>query len=278
MPVCPLGQPLTIRASVRAGSRFLTRFTPRLTVEAGPRARTVAMTPDGEGFQFVVRIDRPNVPVSRHGRLEALGGLHRDRARRRTGRRGSICATSIRPSPTCRRVRNATAATSTRRRARRFTCASTPTSRSHPARWCSRMAAAGGGRPARGSAAGLAIACSKATSSSRETTRIASDSLIAMVSGRPDDTEYFLRVMDDRPPDVRILRPAGDQQITPLEEVAIEARAEDDHGISRFELVYAVAGRAPKVVPFAARQRQRPREVRRRTRSRPRILAFSRVT
>ena len=38
--------------------------------------------------------------------------------------------------------------------------------------------------------------------------------------------------MDDRPPDVRILRPAADQQITPLEEVAIEARAEDDYGIS----------------------------------------------
>ena len=65
------------------------------------------------------------------------------------------------------------------------------------------------------------------------------------------ETEYFLRVMDDRPPDVRILRPAADQQITPLEEVAIEARAEDDYGISRFELVYAVAGREPKVVPFA---------------------------
>ena len=58
--------------------------------------------------------------------------------------------------------------------------------------------------------------------------------------------------MDDRPPDVRILRPAADQQITPLEEVAIEARAEDDYGISRFELVYAVAGREPKVVPFAS--------------------------
>ena len=57
--------------------------------------------------------------------------------------------------------------------------------------------------------------------------------------------------MDDRPPDVRILRPAADQQITPLEEVAIEARAEDDYGIARFELVYAVAGREPKVVPFA---------------------------
>ena len=46
------------------------------------------------------------------------------------------------------------------------------------------------------------------------------------------ETEYFLRVMDDRPPDVRILRPAADQQITPLEEVAIEARAEDDYGIA----------------------------------------------
>src|SRR6202008_4643923 len=64
------------------------------------------------------------------------------------------------------------------------------------------------------------------------------------------ETEYFVRVMDDRPPDVRILRPAADQQITPLEEVAIEARAEDDYGLSRFELVYAVAGRPPQVVPF----------------------------
>jgi hypothetical protein len=32
--------------------------------------------------------------------------------------------------------------------------------------------------------------------------------------------------------------------------VAIEARADDDYGISRFELVYIVAGREPKVVPF----------------------------
>ncbi len=47
------------------------------------------------------------------------------------------------------------------------------------------------------------------------------------------------------------MRPANDQQITPLEEVAIEARAEDDYGISRFELVYIVAGREPKVIPFA---------------------------
>ena len=71
--------------------------------------------------------------------------------------------------------------------------------------------------------------------------------------GSPGDTEYFIRLMDDRPPDVRILRPAADQQITPLEEMAIEARADDDHGVARLELVYAVAGREPKIVPLATR-------------------------
>jgi hypothetical protein len=64
------------------------------------------------------------------------------------------------------------------------------------------------------------------------------------------ETEYFIRLMDDRPPDVRILRPSADQQITPLEEVPIEARADDDYGVSTFELVYSVGGRAERVVPF----------------------------
>ncbi len=68
--------------------------------------------------------------------------------------------------------------------------------------------------------------------------------------GSRDEAEYFIRVMDDRPPDVRILRPSADQQITPLEEVPIEARADDDYGIGKFELVYAVAGGPEHVVPF----------------------------
>ena len=66
----------------------------------------------------------------------------------------------------------------------------------------------------------------------------------------PEGTQYFVRVLDDRPPDVRIMRPAGDRQVTKLEEVAVEARADDDHGISSLELVYAVKGRGEKVVPF----------------------------
>jgi hypothetical protein len=64
------------------------------------------------------------------------------------------------------------------------------------------------------------------------------------------ETEYFIRVMDDRPPDVRILRPSADQQITPLEEVTIEARADDDYGIAAFDLVYTVGGGPERVVRF----------------------------
>jgi hypothetical protein len=65
-----------------------------------------------------------------------------------------------------------------------------------------------------------------------------------------DDPEYFVRRLDDRPPDVRIVRPAGDRQVTPLEEVTIEARADDDHGIDRLELVVGVRGGKEKAYPI----------------------------
>lgn len=70
----------------------------------------------------------------------------------------------------------------------------------------------------------------------------------------PDDTEYFIRTLLDRPPDVRVLRPAGDKQVTPLEEVAIEARADDDFGVQAFELVLQKPGDAEVVVPLARGQ------------------------
>ena len=66
----------------------------------------------------------------------------------------------------------------------------------------------------------------------------------------PGDTEYFIRTLEDRPPDVRIVRPAGDRQVTPIEEVSIEARADDDFGIATFDLVYSVRGGEEKSVPF----------------------------
>ena len=67
-----------------------------------------------------------------------------------------------------------------------------------------------------------------------------------------DSVEYFLRVMDDRPPEIHILRPGNDEGITPLQEVPIEARADDDYGIARMDLVYAVAGGAERIVPLTS--------------------------
>jgi hypothetical protein len=69
----------------------------------------------------------------------------------------------------------------------------------------------------------------------------------------PGDTEYFIRVLDDRPPNVRIQRPGGDRQVTPLEEVVIEARADDDFGLSSLEIVFQAPGKADTVVPLPTR-------------------------
>jgi hypothetical protein len=66
----------------------------------------------------------------------------------------------------------------------------------------------------------------------------------------PGETEYFIRTMDDRPPEVRIVSPGSDRQVTPLEEVRIEARADDDYGLERFELVYSVRGGPERAVRF----------------------------
>ena len=64
------------------------------------------------------------------------------------------------------------------------------------------------------------------------------------------DTEYFIRILDDRPPEVHVVRPASDRRVTRLEEVEIAAEAQDDFGVSALELVYAVRGGAEKVVPL----------------------------
>ena len=64
------------------------------------------------------------------------------------------------------------------------------------------------------------------------------------------DTEYFIRMLNDRPPDVRILRPAGDKQVSPLEEVVIEARADDDYGVRSLELVIKSNAGKEKVIPL----------------------------
>src|SRR4029078_11611959 len=50
------------------------------------------------------------------------------------------------------------------------------------------------------------------------------------------------------------MKPASDPRSTRLEEVAIEAEASDDFGISAFDLVYSVRGGREKVVPLTVPQ------------------------
>ncbi len=66
----------------------------------------------------------------------------------------------------------------------------------------------------------------------------------------PGQTEYFIRAIEDRPPDVHVVKPASDRSVTRLEEVDIEAQADDDYGIERMELVYAVRGQSERVIPL----------------------------
>jgi hypothetical protein len=245
----PAGQPLTIRASVRAAGNRLTRFTPQLTVQAGSGehqdARTVAMVADGEGFQFsfesIDRSFRYRVTAgSRRSDDYTVTALVAPRVERIDLRYDYPAFANLPPRDE-RDGGDIYAPAGTRVRVRVHT---------------DKPIASGRLMFSKGIEGGQALQPVDERVLEGDLVVARDDSYRIRLTdrdglGASGDTEYFLRLMDDRPPDVRILRPAGDQQITPLEEVAIEARAEDDHGLSRFELVYAVAGREPKVVTFA---------------------------
>lgn len=75
---------------------------------------------------------------------------------------------------------------------------------------------------------------------------------VALAGAAPgSDTEYFIRMLEDRPPDVHVIRPARDREVTRLEEVEIEARAADDFGLASLDLVYSVNGGPEHVLPLA---------------------------
>jgi hypothetical protein len=240
----PAGQPLTIRASVSAGRNPLGRLTPRLTVEAGAEARTVTMTPDGDAFQFVFE------SVDRTFRYRVTAGSRRSEDYTVTALVGP------RVSRIDLRYEYPAFANLPPREERDGGDIYAPAGTKVHVRVHTDKPIAAGEMVFAGAGGGGGLQPTGERVLEGDLVLARDDSYRLALTDRdglrtPGDTEYFLRVMDDRPPDVRILRPAGDQQITPLEEVAIEARAEDDYGISRFELVYAVAGREPKVVPFA---------------------------
>jgi hypothetical protein len=250
----PAGQPLTIRASVLSGKTLLTGFTPSLAVSAGGDERVVGMSRRGDAFEFS---------------FESIDRTFRYRVTAGSARSAEYTVTALFP-PRVQRIDlryeypaftklaprddddggdiYAPAGTKIRFRVHADKPIASGRLMLGPRDRPSAAGATGAASSLPFSRTGERVLEGELILSKDDSYRIGLTAEDGLAS--TDDTEYFIRVMDDRPPEVRIMRPAGDQQITPLEEVAIEARADDDHGITRFELVYAVAGRSPKVIPF----------------------------
>lgn len=240
----PVGSPLTIRATVRGGEDVLSRFPPTLVVRAGGDERRVEMVRSGDAYEFAFEsIDRTftysvaagaarssdyTVTALFPPRVERIELLYQYPAFTQLPERHDEDGGDIYgPAGTKVRVR---------------IHADKPVT---------------AGALAMPRHAGGSLALQPAGAQALEATVVLAHddtyrvSLADTDGLRADDgTEYYIRLMDDRPPDVRILRPSVDQAITPLEEVTIEARADDDYGIGRFELVYSVGGGPEKAVAF----------------------------
>jgi hypothetical protein len=62
--------------------------------------------------------------------------------------------------------------------------------------------------------------------------------------------QYTIDVIDDQPPAVRFSKPGRDTQASPVEELFLEARADDDYGVKNLQLFYSANGAPPKMVPL----------------------------
>ena len=60
--------------------------------------------------------------------------------------------------------------------------------------------------------------------------------------------QYTIDVIDDQPPSVHFTKPGRDSQASPVEELFLEARADDDYGVKSLQLFYSVNGGAPKTI------------------------------
>ena len=55
-------------------------------------------------------------------------------------------------------------------------------------------------------------------------------------------------MLTDQPPTVSFTKPGRDTSASPIEEVFLEAKAEDDYGVKTLDLVYSINGGAEKIV------------------------------
>jgi hypothetical protein len=240
----PAGRPATIAATVRGPAGRLGRIAANITLDSSGRTVTVPMEPAGDGYRFTV----PSVERSFHytitagpaaTRAYAVTALHPARVERIDLQYDFPSFTGLAPrlerdggdvyAPPGTRVRVIVHADKAVRDG---------------------VLAFSQGRPAapltRVDDRTLAASLTIDDEAAYRVGLVDPDGLSS------ESVEYFVRVMDDRPPDVHILRPGNDEGITPLDEVPIEARADDDYGIQKMELVYSVAGGPEHAMPFAS--------------------------
>jgi hypothetical protein len=61
-------------------------------------------------------------------------------------------------------------------------------------------------------------------------------------------SDFSIQVLTNRTPDVKIAFPRGDQRVSPLEEMQLQASASDDFGVIKYGVGFGVAGQDPKFV------------------------------
>ena len=239
----PLGKPLKIRAVVRLRDQVVTRVAPMLVLSAGGERRELPMKADGDGFSAAIdSVDRSFVyqvaAEPQRSRPFTVSALIAPKVKRIDAHYEYPAFTGLAPrdeedggdvyAPAGTRVR---LLVHTDRPATAGTMAHGERATDAPLRQV-----------------GATVFETDLVVTKDDAYRVQLADADGLRGG--GETEYFIRLMDDRPPEVRILRPSGDQQITSLEEVAIEARADDDYGIGAFDLVYAVAGQPEHTTPF----------------------------
>ena len=70
------------------------------------------------------------------------------------------------------------------------------------------------------------------------------------VDGRTNKTpaEFSILVLPDRPPDVKVVFPRGDQRVSSLEELQLQGEARDDFGLLKYGVGFNVAGQEPQLI------------------------------
>jgi hypothetical protein len=60
--------------------------------------------------------------------------------------------------------------------------------------------------------------------------------------------EFSIQVLPDRPPEVKVAFPRGDQRVSRLEELQLQGEAKDDFGLLKYGIGFGVAGQEPQFI------------------------------